>query len=237
MSYPFKLASEPTALVGGEGNVTVTVGIGLDNVLVGRDQESGGSAGRVEYSLVLPGGDDLDDEVDDVARGAELAGGSLAAEHREQVLEGVSQTLGVVVLELVDDLEECPQGLRVAVGKEGVFEDIAEERRDAGILRHLGDCLGVEVEHLVTTEAGTHKFSPAVAGVVAGKEITVAAELLRLGVHIIHKLVDQGDGDLFDLAFGVGDLADKDVAGGIDAAFGIGIEHSYTSISFSRRGK
>ena len=96
-------------------------------MLVGRDQESGGAAGGVENRLALLGVDDGDDEVDDVARGAELPGVSLRAEDGEQVLEGVAQTLGMVVGELVDDLEEGAQGLGVAVGQVGVVEDVAEE--------------------------------------------------------------------------------------------------------------
>jgi len=51
-----------------------------------------------------------------VAWRAELAGIALAAEHAEQILEGVAQTLAVVVLELVNDLEEGAQGFRVAIG-------------------------------------------------------------------------------------------------------------------------
>ena len=59
-----------------------------------------------------------DDEVDDVARGAELPGVALGAEHGEQILEGVAQPLAVVVVELVDDLEEELERLRVAVGQD-----------------------------------------------------------------------------------------------------------------------
>jgi hypothetical protein len=32
---------------------------------------------------------------------------------------------------------------------------------------------------------------------------------------------------LLDLGFGVGHFADKDVAGGVDAALGVGVEHSF----------
>ena len=60
----------------------------------------------------------------------------------------------MVVGELVDDLEEGLQRLRVAVGQIGVLEDVAEERRDAGVLRHLGDAFGVEAQHLVAAEPG-----------------------------------------------------------------------------------
>ena len=59
----------------------------------------------------------------------------------------------MVVGELVDDLEEALKRLGVAIGQIGVLEDVAEEQRDAGILRHLGDAFGVKVQHLVATEA------------------------------------------------------------------------------------
>ncbi len=147
-----EVSSQPPALVGGERAVAVFVGIGFEDVLVRRDQKAGGAAGGVEHGVGLLRVHDLDDEIDDVARRAELAGVALAAQHREQVFEGVAQALGVVVLELVDDLQERAQGLRVAIRQEGVLEDLAEERRDAGVLRHLGDGLGVEVQGFVATQ-------------------------------------------------------------------------------------
>ena len=160
-----------------------------------------------------------------MARGAELSGIALGAEHGEQILEGVAEAFAVVVVELVDDLEEHLERFGVAVGQIGVLEDVAEEQRNAGVLRHLGDGLGVEVQGLVAAQARAHEFGPAVAGKLAGEELALAAELLALGVHVVHELVDQGDGDLLDLALGVGHFADEDVAGGVDAAFGIGVEH------------
>ena len=77
----------------------------------------------------------------------------------------------------------------------------------------------------MAAETGAHELGPAVAGEVAGEELALAAEFLGLGVHVVHELVDEGDGDLLDLRFGVGDFADEDVAGGVDAAFGVGVEH------------
>ena len=145
----------------------LAIGVGLEDVLVGRDQESGGAAGRVEHGLGLLRVDDLDHEIDDVARGAELPGVALGAEHGEQILEGIAQAFAVVVVELVDDLEEHLERFRVAVGQIGVLEDVAEEQRDAGVLRHLGDGFGVEVQGLVAAQPGAHELGPAVAGKLA----------------------------------------------------------------------
>ncbi|OHC71653.1 MAG: hypothetical protein A3H93_15775 [Rhodocyclales bacterium RIFCSPLOWO2_02_FULL_63_24] len=77
----------------------------------------------------------------------------------------------------------------------------------------------------MAAERGGHELGPAVAGVVAGEKLALAAEFLALGIHVVHELVDERDGDLFDLGFGVGHFADEDVAGRVDAAFGIGVEH------------
>ena len=170
------------------------------------------------HGLVLFRINDFDHEVDDVARGAELPGVALGAEHGQQILEGVAQPLAVVVAELVDDLEEHLERFGVAVGQIGVLEDVAEQERDAGVLRHLGDGLGVEVQRLEAAQPGVHQLGPAVARELPGEELAHPAELLALGVHVIHELVDQRDGDLLDLAFGVGHLAHEDVAGGVDAA-------------------
>ena len=140
---------EAAAVVGGQrlGWIGLVGPIGrvvrAQDVLPGRDQEPRGAAGRVEHGLVLFRIDDGDDEVDDVPGCAELPGVALGPEHGQQVLEGVAEALGVVVSELVDDLQEHLERFGVAVGQVGVLEDVAEQQRDTGILRHLGDALGV----------------------------------------------------------------------------------------------
>jgi hypothetical protein len=55
------------------------------------------------------------------------------------------------------------------------------------------------------------------------EKLAVTAQLFGLRVHVVHELVDQGDGDLLDLALRVGHLAHQDVAGRVDAAFGVGV--------------
>ena len=79
----------------------------------------------------------------------------------------------------------------------------------------------------MAAEAGVHEFGPSVPGEVAGEEFALSAQLLRFRVHVVHELVDQGDGDLLDLGFGIGNFAHENVAGGVDAAFCIGVEHRF----------
>jgi hypothetical protein len=50
------------------------------------------------------------------AGASEQVGVTLAAEDREQILEGGAEALGVVVAELVNDLEKGAQGFGVAAG-------------------------------------------------------------------------------------------------------------------------
>ena len=218
-----KVLSETLLVVESEVAIALLVDVSAEDVLVGGDEEPGGAAGGVEDGLVLLRGENLDHEIDDVARGAELPGITLTAKDAEQILEGVAQALAVVVAEPVDDFEESLEGLGVAVRQVSVFEDAPEKGGDAGVFRHLGNAFPVEAEHLVPAKRGGHEPGPAVFGVVGGEELALAAEFLGLGIHVIHELVDQGDGDLLDLRFGVGDFADKDVAGGVDAAFGGGV--------------
>ena len=109
-------------MVGGEGAVAVFVSIFAIDVFVGGDEESGGAAGGVEDGFVLLWVDELDHEVDDVARGAELPGIALRAKDGEEVFEGIAEAFGVVVFELVDDLEEALEGLGIAVWKVGVLK-------------------------------------------------------------------------------------------------------------------
>ena len=75
----------------------------------------------------------------------------------------------------------------------------------------------------MAAERESHEPGPAVAGKVSGEELALAAEFLGLGIHVVHELVDEGDGDLLDLGLRVGNFADEDIAGGVDAAFGIGV--------------
>src|ERR1035441_9964655 len=102
----------------------------------------------------------------------------------------------MVIPELVDDLEKSLKRFRIAVGKIGILEDVAEECRDAGVFRHLGDAFGVETKHFVAAQRWGHELSPAVASKVAREEFPLAAEFLGLGVHVIHEFVNKSDGDL-----------------------------------------
>ncbi len=160
-----------------------------------------------------------------MARGAELAGIALRAEDAEEIFEGVAEALRVVVAKFVDDLKKTLERLWVAIRQVSVFENIAKERRDAWVFGHLGNAFTVKAEHLVTAERWIHEFCPAVTGVVAGEELALAAKLFAFCVHVVHEFVDQRDGDLLDLGFGVRNFANKNVASGVDAAFGVGVEH------------
>ena len=72
---------------------------------------------------------------------------------------------------------------------------------------------------------GRHELSPGICFKVAGEKMALAAQLLRLFVHIVHELVDEGNGYLLHLRFGVGDFTDENITGGVDTAFGNGIKH------------
>ena len=58
----------------------------------------------VQYRVVLLWVHYGNDEVDDVARSAELTSIALGSKYREQILEGIAQPLRVVVCKLVNDL-------------------------------------------------------------------------------------------------------------------------------------
>ena len=74
-----------------QGAVALGVGVGFEDVLVGRNQKPGRAAGRVKHGFGLLRIDDLDHEIDDVARGAELPGIALGTEHGEQIFEGIAE--------------------------------------------------------------------------------------------------------------------------------------------------
>ena len=196
-----------------------------ENGFIRRNQKPGGATSGIEDDFAFFWSHHLDHEIDDVARGAELPGVPLRAEDGEQILEGIAEAFAVVVGEFVDDFEKCLERFGVAIREVGVLKDVPEQRRDAGVLRHFGDALGVERKGLMPAESRPQELGPTVAGEVAGEKRPRAAEFLRPGIHVVHELVDKGDGDLLDLGFWIGDLADEDVAGGVDAALGVGVEH------------
>ena len=220
-----EVLGEASAVVGRELAVALGVGVRAEDVLVGGDEEAGGAAGGVEDLLSLLRGEDFHHEINDVPGRAELPGIALRAEDAQQILEGVSEPLAVVVAELIYDLQEGLERLGIAIRQVSVFEDVAKERRDAVVLRHLRNAFRIKAEHLVPAERGSHELCPAVTGEWSREKGSLTARQFRGGVHVIHELVDQRDGDLLDLGFGIGDFADEDVAGGVDAAFGIGVEH------------
>ena len=110
-----------------------------------------------------------------MARRAELARVALAAQHREQVFEGVAQPFAVVVGEGVNLAQEGAQGLRVAVGQIDVAEDVAEELGQVLVLDHLGEGFGIGIEHVLSGDAGGHKFRPAISVIFLGEETAFAA--------------------------------------------------------------
>ena len=131
----------------------------------------------------------------------------------------------MVVGKLVDDFQEGAEGLRVAIGEIGVVEDVPEEYRDTRVLRHPVNGFGIEIQHLVSAQAGTHQLRPTEAGELAGKEPPRAPEFFARGVHVVHELVDQRDRNLLDLALGIGHLTDQNISGCIYPAFCFAIEH------------
>ena len=60
---------------------------------------------------------------------------------------------------------------------------------------------------------------------VAGEETALSAHLDGFLVEVVHELVDEREGDELDLIGGQRELADEDIAAGVDAAFGFGGEH------------
>ena len=93
----FEVGRECPFLVRRQRIVTLIVGIGLENVLVRRNQESGSTAGRVENLFVFLRVNNGDNEVDDMTRSAELPGVPLRAKDREQIFKSIAEPLAVIV--------------------------------------------------------------------------------------------------------------------------------------------
>ena len=105
----------------------------------------------------------------------------------------------MVVVKLINNFKKILEGWRVTIGQKSVFENVAEEQWDTGILGYFGNRFGIKLQGLVTAQPGVHKLSPAITGEVAGEKLTFSAQLLAFCVHVIHELVNEGDGNLLDL--------------------------------------
>ena len=73
------------------------------NMFVGGKEKTAGAAGRVEDGISLVRVHNLNDEVDDIARSAELAVLPLCAHAHQQVFKSVAQFFAVIITETVDD--------------------------------------------------------------------------------------------------------------------------------------
>ena len=93
-------------------------------------------------------------------------------------------------------------------------------------LGHCRNGLCVSGEHLVTAKAATHQLCPAIMGELAGEKPALPAQRLALCVDIVHELVDQRDGNLLHLTFGIGHLADQNIPRRINPALRLCVQHS-----------
>jgi hypothetical protein len=72
---------------------------------------------------------------------------------------------------------------------------------------HLQEGFAVEIEKLKAAYVGIEDAGPGVFLEFASEEARLSALADGPLVHIVHELVNEGNGDLFDLGFGVGDFA------------------------------
>ena len=70
-----------------------------------------------------------------------------------------------------------------------------------------------------------HQRAPPVFRQPVDEKAALAAELHGFLVEVVHELVNQRERDEFDLIGRLRQLADKDIAAGVNAAFGFGSEH------------
>ena len=65
--------------------------------------------------------------------------------------------------------------------------------------------------------------------IIAFEEFACPAKFRRLQVHIIHELINQGNGNLLNLCLRVWHFADQDIPQGIDFPFNIKVQHNRPS--------
>ena len=139
-----------------------------------------------------------DDEINDVARGAELAVLALRAGALQEVFKGVAEFLAVRVGEAVHLGEDHGEDAPVAELQEGVAEDVAEQAGQVrGFLRMAEgfDAFGKERDAFVGGDGLREEIAPAVFGQLAGEETALAAELHGFLIEVVHEFVNEGEGN------------------------------------------
>ena len=87
------------------------------------------------------------------------------------------------------------------------------------------DAFGKEFDTLVGGDGLRDEIAPAVFRQFAGEEAALAAHLHGFLIEVVHELVNQREGDEFDLVGRLREFADEDIAAVINAAFGFGGEY------------
>ena len=226
-------------LVAGQGRAGR--GAVREDVPVGGDEEAARAAGGVEDFVAGLRVEAGDDEINDVARGAELAVLTLRAGALQEVFKGVAQFLAVRVGEAVHLGEEHGEDASVAEFQEGVAEDVAEQAGQVrggddsfsfAILLNLDlraaknlDAARKERDAFVGGDGLREEISPAVFRQFAGEEAAFAAELHGFLVEVVHEFVNERERDEFDLIGRLGEFTDEDIAAGVNTAFSFGVEH------------
>ena len=82
------------------------------------------------------------------------------------------------------------------------------------------DAFGKQRDPLVRRNRLREEVAPAVFRQPAGEEAALAAELHGFLVEVVHEFVDERESDELDLVRRLRELADEDVAAGVDPAFG-----------------
>ena len=173
------------------------------------------------------------DEVDDVARGAELPRRSLGAQVLQQHFVGVADFLGIGGVKAVDGAQEIAQNDVVVVGDVGVLVDGADGRHNVGLAQQ-GHAVPVQTVHVVCGPFRAHQAVPATFGVLAGEVTRFAFQGCAGSVLGAEELVNQGPGDFLALVHRQGHLAHQQVAGGVDDVFDFLDFHGFITAISSR---
>ena len=133
----------------------------------------------------------------------------------------------MIVGEPIDFIEEELECAPVAKLEEGIAEDALEEVGEMAILRlrQLLDAVDESCDALLGAELVRHEFAPGVVAQLPDKEGRLAFEFACLLVHVVHELVNERDGDEFDLVAWQRELPHEYLPRAIDAVFGILGEH------------
>ena len=220
-----KVRGNAFLVVCSERGIALRIHIGFLDVIISADQKPCCATGGIKDRFVLLRCSYFHHHINDMAGCAELSGVALTAHDGKQIFKGITQVFAVFIGKFRNFFQKAVERFRVAVRNIGVTKNITKQLRQIRIICHLVDALGIQIQAILCAVLRKHDLRESIFLKFSGEENTFPTKIRSLQIHIIHKFINEGDGNLLHLSLGIGHLADENVTQGIYFSLNIKIHH------------